>query len=276
MTSGNEYIHVIQQLKWQPRNNEALLLLQKVASMVKPVMKKHGFKVGKLVEFFPKDGRLLGLNVNHGMKVCLRLRPSHNNDAFYPLESLIGTMLHELTHNRHGPHDAKFYKFLDSITKELEALIAQGFKGDGVFSPGHSLGGSRTVSRAELTKLAAAAAEKRRVLYSGSGKMLGGAAGDRNLTVQEQVRRAWIRKQEDEKWCGEEREINRDDLGIDDDVVIVKERSLGNVTGEIEGVIKDKVKKLTHTRAHDEEVTELPALKKINGKTQHFIDLTDV
>ena len=36
--------------------------------------------------------------------------------VFLPYESVLGTMLHELCHNVYGPHDAKFYKLLDTIT----------------------------------------------------------------------------------------------------------------------------------------------------------------
>jgi hypothetical protein len=32
-------------------------------------------------------------------------------------------LLHELTHNVHGPHDAKFYKLLDEITKVLHTAL---------------------------------------------------------------------------------------------------------------------------------------------------------
>jgi hypothetical protein len=40
-------------------------------------------------------------------------------------------MLHELTHNVRGPHDALFYKKLDELAAECEELIARGIVGSG-------------------------------------------------------------------------------------------------------------------------------------------------
>lgn len=47
-----------------------------------------------------------GMNVNRGKKILIRLRPANDEGSFYDIEEmLIGTMLHELTHNVHGPHE---------------------------------------------------------------------------------------------------------------------------------------------------------------------------
>ena len=70
----------------------------------------------ELAEFFPKDPNLLGININHGQRICVRLRPARNEAAFLPYEHILGTLLHELTHIVHGPHQAPFYKLLDEIT----------------------------------------------------------------------------------------------------------------------------------------------------------------
>ncbi len=43
-----------------PRADQALLTLKKVASMVKPIMRARGWKVGELAEFFPAEANLLG------------------------------------------------------------------------------------------------------------------------------------------------------------------------------------------------------------------------
>lgn len=56
-----------------------------------------------LTEFFPENPGLLGMNQNHGQKIYIRLRPYHAKDTFYDLEQdLVGTMLHEYTHNVRG------------------------------------------------------------------------------------------------------------------------------------------------------------------------------
>jgi hypothetical protein len=65
------------------------------------------------------------LNIDGGREVRIRLRHHGRDRDFYPYESVLGTLLHELTHNECGPHDAKFYKLLDEITKVILALLQQ-------------------------------------------------------------------------------------------------------------------------------------------------------
>ena len=86
-----EYSHE----KSRPREAEALRTLQKVASMVKPIMRQRGWKVGVLTEFYPPERNLLGLNWNKGQKICLRLRYPTDERQFLPLENVVDTMLHE-------------------------------------------------------------------------------------------------------------------------------------------------------------------------------------
>ncbi|GAA6054147.1 hypothetical protein JCM3770_003219 [Rhodotorula araucariae] len=115
-------------LKSQPRADEALELLRKIHALVKPIMKKHGWYLPVLSEFFPSNANLLGINVNSGAKICIRLRPAHDPASFLPLEdSLIGTMLHELTHNVRGPHDDVFFKQLDALQDEFDAVQRSGY-----------------------------------------------------------------------------------------------------------------------------------------------------
>ena len=89
-------------------------------------MRKRQWKVGVLTEFFPANANLLvpgldprppgiawrnpthpvlgyacvlqGLNYNRGQEIRIRLRPADREAEFLPFESLLGTMLHELTH----------------------------------------------------------------------------------------------------------------------------------------------------------------------------------
>jgi hypothetical protein len=80
--------------KQRPREAEALLMLRKVASLVKPIMRQRGWKVGMLCEFYPQR-HLLGLNVNRGEKICLRLRHASDQSQFLRMEEVLDTMLHE-------------------------------------------------------------------------------------------------------------------------------------------------------------------------------------
>ena len=43
-----------------PRAKDALHTLKKVASLVKPIMRARGWKVGQLTEFYPEQQNLLG------------------------------------------------------------------------------------------------------------------------------------------------------------------------------------------------------------------------
>lgn len=47
-------------LRGRPRENEATALLQRIASLVKPIMRKHGWKLPVLAEFFPENESLVG------------------------------------------------------------------------------------------------------------------------------------------------------------------------------------------------------------------------
>ncbi|GMG13361.1 unnamed protein product [[Candida] boidinii] len=106
--------------------DKALDILHEISLKVAPIMRKHNFQVGLLCEFYPKDNRLLGLNINKGSKICIRLRYPNNNSLFLPMSELIGTMLHELTHNLFGPHDDKFYKQLDELKEEFYDIQIRG------------------------------------------------------------------------------------------------------------------------------------------------------
>ena len=81
--------------KHRPREAEALHMLRKIASLVKPIMRQRGWRVGTLTEFCPEERNLLGLNINKGEKICLRLRHAGDERQFMPLEQVTDTMLHE-------------------------------------------------------------------------------------------------------------------------------------------------------------------------------------
>ena len=87
----SEYRHE----KQRPRESEALFILRKVASIVKPIMRQRAWRVGALCEFYPRQKNLLGINVNSGQKICLRLRYASDQRQFLPIEHVVDTMLHE-------------------------------------------------------------------------------------------------------------------------------------------------------------------------------------
>ncbi|KAJ5648591.1 hypothetical protein N7490_004963 [Penicillium lividum] len=166
----SEYRHE----KSRPREAEALFMLRKVASIVKPIMRQRSWRVGALCEFYPRQGNLLGLNVNGGQKICLRLRYASDQKQFLPFEQIVDTMLHELSHIVHGPHNRDFHALWNQLRDEHEELVIKGYTGEGFLSQGKRLGGSR-IPLDEARRQARATAEKRRILSKNSGKRLGGA-----------------------------------------------------------------------------------------------------
>lgn len=110
-------------------------------------------------------------------------------------------MLHELSHNVHGPHNDLFHMLWDQLRKEYEALLAKGYTGEGFLSDGHKLGGRR-VPREEANRIARNAAEKRRTLYSGSGQKLGGAPVRVGTDIRKVIVDAIERRSTVLKGCG--------------------------------------------------------------------------
>ncbi|KAF4970506.1 hypothetical protein FSARC_2474 [Fusarium sarcochroum] len=185
-----------------PRAVDALQTLKKVASLVKPIMRARNWKVRQLAEFYPEQHNLLGLNVNRGAKICLRLRHAGDRNQFMPIENVVDTMLHELSHIVHGPHDAKFHALWDQLRDEHQSLLLKGYTGEGFLSEGQRLGGSRIPQR-EARRLAREAAEKRRTRPgTGSGKRLGGAAPRPGEDIRRVIADAAERRSRILKGCG--------------------------------------------------------------------------
>ncbi|KAI8621394.1 WLM domain-containing protein [Chytriomyces sp. MP71] len=195
-----------------PNDAAAMAMLRKVAALVLPLMTKRGWVLPLLREFVPDNPNLLGVNVNRGQEIRLRLRP-HGSDSFYDLEFVIGTMLHELTHNIRGPHDAEFYKNLDLLTKEYEENLAKGWKGVGFDSEGERLGQgvSHNVWEDEARAIALRAAEQRarlnKIMIPSGGRKLGGNESDlagleKVLTPMQMAAMAAEQRMKDRIWCG--------------------------------------------------------------------------
>ncbi|KAI9684083.1 MAG: hypothetical protein M1829_003353 [Trizodia sp. TS-e1964] len=192
-----EYVH----LKEKPREAEALQMLQKIASLVKPIMRQRSWKVGTLGEFFPQERNLLGLNINRGQQILVRLRHASDEKQFLPLEMVVDTMLHELSHIVHGPHDAKFHALWNQLREEHEQLLRKGYTGEGFLSEGRKLGGTH-IPQHEARRIARDAAEKRRVLNSGSGQKLGGRPILRGTDMRKVIADAAQRRRAVEQGCG--------------------------------------------------------------------------
>lgn len=158
----NPHVGSIAVLQTKPGKNDALNILKRVAHNVSYLMKEERFKVRQLVEFYPRNRSLLGMNVNKGMKIMLRLRDPLDEYKFLPIESIMGTMLHELTHNLYGPHDRKFYEKLDQLSGRQWTIEQMGLY-DSFLGTGKRLG-SKPMGSIIIGK----------TLERGKGRRLGG------------------------------------------------------------------------------------------------------
>ncbi|KAG2416325.1 hypothetical protein HFD88_007540 [Aspergillus terreus] len=199
----------------RPRESEALLILRKVASLVKPIMRRRDWKVGTLCEFYPQQSNLLGLNINAGQKICLRLRYASDQRQFIPIEQVVDTMLHELCHIVQGPHNQQFHALWNQLRDEHEELVMRGYTGEGFLSEGRKLGGRR-IPIDEARRQARAAAERRRTLSAGSGQRLGGAPILRGTDMRRVIADATQRRIEVTNGCAS---------GTDNSVELAEEAS---------------------------------------------------
>lgn len=188
---------------------EARKILENVAKQVQPIMHRHKWKVQVLSEFCPSNPALMGLNIGGGSEIKLRLRRPERQWDFFPYEQILDTMLHELCHNEHGPHNADFYKLLDELRLECEELMAKGLTGTGkgFDLPGRRLGGfTRAPPLPMLRQNALAAAERRtqlgNLLPQGPRQLGGDGSIKSALSPVQAAAMAAERRLHDDIWCG--------------------------------------------------------------------------
>jgi hypothetical protein len=218
-----------QVLQGHGSEERAMEILREVGREVRGVMRGRGWFCPLLVEFNGAPGarsghrQLLGMNMNAGQKIFLRLRQLSSTDvtkpidSFLPLEDVISTMLHELTHNVRGPHDEIFQRTLDELheeyfeSKRQRARNGGRLEGEAFDTPGTRLGGWAGSGMGDdplirhVGKKAAEQAEKRRaaqILMSGGhgGVRLGGTASSVHSPSEEAVAAA-SRRLKTEQQC---------------------------------------------------------------------------
>lgn len=95
---------------------------------------------------------------------------------FYLSSSVHRAEIRSSTHNVHGPHDDKFYKFLDGLQDEYDELRRTGYSGQGFLNDGKKLSTeSHNLPPGLARERALAEAEKRRKL----GLLMGPAGGNK-------------------------------------------------------------------------------------------------
>lgn len=205
--------HSLTVLRWVG-DDQALSLLERATTQVRPIMAKRKWTVPLVAEFYPPSSNLLGLNHNRGAKIQLRVRSPNSPDVFLPYETILGTLLHELAHIEVGPHDARFYKLLDELNEECDELIAGGNDGTGSGNSGSFAGRGRRVGQGvtvtvpkhlagERAVVAARNRERMGRLMPRGGRRLGGSADIARLCdPREMALAAAQRRARDDVWCG--------------------------------------------------------------------------
>jgi DNA-dependent metalloprotease WSS1 len=216
-----EYTHLAN----LPQADYALHTLRKLASAVMPIMRKRGWRVGTLSEFYPDQANLLGLNVNAGQQIMVRLRSPYNVSSFMLFEQCLDTLLHEyvlssvcicctdpdrLCHIVRGPHDDVFHRHWNELRSEWETLVASGYTGEGFLGKGQQVGGNYMPAEEVRRKARAAAAEREKDRVKRGrriGQTIGGRPGD--LPIRDAVAIATISRIGDNSSKGK----GRDSIG---------------------------------------------------------------
>ena len=187
----NPHIKEIHALKRQLDSDIANKLLIKLSNHVHQIMTNRKYKVSYLKEFYPKNKQLLGLNMNWGYCIKIRLRHWDDKNRFLEFNELLGTLLHELVHIKISPHDNRFYKLLGELWTEYENQLDAGFRPDGTRLEG------RQLDNHDRLKML----EKRMWLggLMGPAQKLGGTRIE--ASPAEAVRLATLKRIEDNKRC---------------------------------------------------------------------------
>ncbi|SCV02937.1 LAME_0H06414g1_1 [Lachancea meyersii CBS 8951] len=204
----NAHVGKLAVMQRKPNRDYALAILKDIAHQVSLLMRENHFKVGQLVEFYPKNKRLLGMNVNGGSKIMLRLRQPFDEDQFLSREQILGTMLHELAHNVCGPHNAAFYRKLDELMARQWVIEQRGLF-DGFVGRGRKLG-ARPRARIPGFVLGDSSSNNNRGVNvlgggddgSGNSGLSGTLESKLRNSAKEMAALAAQQRAKDAQWCG--------------------------------------------------------------------------
>ena len=124
------------------------------------------------------------------------------------MEQVVDTMLHELCHIVHGPHNQHFHALWDQLRDEHAGLLMKGYTGEGFLSEGRRLGGGASrIPPREARRLALQAAERRQKqpVGTGPGKRLGGIGPRPGDDIRRVIAHAAERRSSTLEGCGTDR-----------------------------------------------------------------------
>ena len=121
-----------------PAPFEAEKLLQKLTldPGIISILKQRQWIVETLCEIDPEDADieqvakgegdkcLLGWNRNFGQRIALRLR-TDDLKGFRNYQSIVNTLIHELTHNQFAPHDEKFWALFNQLKQQYAKIHSE-------------------------------------------------------------------------------------------------------------------------------------------------------
>ena len=176
-------VHTVDTLGWSD-DATAQRLLQQAVKLGNVLLKRHRWTVVRVSEFWPRNKSLLGLNVNMGEHIKVRMRYPDNKNRFYAFEEIMCTLIHEIVHCTIGPHNQEFWKRYYELVAEAEVIgtdMGMGTsvaEGEATAPPapqpfggqGRRLGDGSKVSSTDVTTPGVTP-------FSGQGRALGGTVG---------------------------------------------------------------------------------------------------
>lgn len=121
-------------------------ILSRCAAAVYPIMKAHGLQVTSLEEQ-PFNDSWAGMNWNAGECISLVLRT--RDGGWVPERFVLAVLLHELSHCTNMHHARPFWATLAGYKREMAALTARGYTGEGFWGGGKVLGSGDSSSLAD-------------------------------------------------------------------------------------------------------------------------------
>ncbi|KAL6808740.1 WLM domain-containing protein [Trichoderma camerunense] len=112
--------------------------LERIAAQCLPVMRKHHIHVMSLEEF-PPNREFVGRNFNAGEVIQLVLK-SPGSGRWLPFNYVQMVMMHELAHCAQMNHSRAFWAVRNQYATQMQELWAEGYKGDGLWGRGTTLG----------------------------------------------------------------------------------------------------------------------------------------
>ncbi|KXN90690.1 hypothetical protein AN958_03975 [Leucoagaricus sp. SymC.cos] len=180
-----------------PNPSSAEAILDKLANdpAILHVMAKHQFTVGLLTELAPHEQPgLLGLNVNAGQEIKLRIR-TDDYEGFRLYSEIRRVLCHELTHNVWGDHDENFKELNSKLNREVAEFQRSQASGT------HSLASSSDPYGIYQPASSELEAEAQSYVLGGSSSSVAALAGDSREDMRRRMLEATmarLRKEEEE------------------------------------------------------------------------------